>query len=111
MGAEIFVENLRLNVWRRFVAKRCPNHRCLWKYVYFCTLNLENKSKMNKKLYRSMADKKLCGVCGGLGEYFDVDPTLIRLLWIIFTFMGGAGLLAYIICAIIVPQQGQLPNP
>ena len=51
----------------------------------------------NKKLYRSMADKKLCGVCGGLGEYFDVDPTLIRLLWVIFTFCGGAGLLAYII--------------
>ena len=71
----------------------------------------KNKSKMNKKLYRSMADKKLCGVCGGLGEYFDVDPTLIRLLWIVFTFMGGAGLLAYIICAIVVPQQGQLPNP
>lgn len=71
----------------------------------------KNKSKMNKKLYRSMADKKLCGVCGGLGEYFDVDPTLIRLLWIVFTFMGGAGLLAYVICAIVVPQQGQLPNP
>ena len=65
----------------------------------------------NKKLYRSMTDKKLCGVCGGLGEYFDVDPTLIRLLWVIFTFMGGAGLLAYIICAIIVPQQNQLPEP
>lgn len=65
----------------------------------------------NKKLYRSMADKKLCGVCGGLGEYFEVDPTLIRLLWVIFTFMGGAGLLAYIICAIIVPQQNQLPEP
>ena len=66
---------------------------------------------MNKKLYRSMTDKKLCGVCGGLGEYFDVDPTLIRLLWVIFTFMGGAGLLAYIICAIIVPQQNQIPTP
>ena len=71
-----------------------------------------NQRKMNnKKLYRSMADKKLCGVCGGLGEYFEVDPTLIRLLWVIFTFCGGAGLLAYIICAIIVPQQKQLPNP
>jgi len=72
----------------------------------------QNKNKMNnKKLYRSLADKKLCGVCGGLGEYFEVDPTLIRLLWVIFTFCGGAGLLAYIICAIIVPQQNQLPNP
>lgn len=66
---------------------------------------------MNKKLYRSIVDKKLCGVCGGLGEYFDVDSTLVRLLWVIFTFMGGAGLLAYIVCAIIVPQQKQLPNP
>ena len=65
----------------------------------------------NKKLYRSMADKKLCGVCGGLGEYFDGDPTLIRLWWVIFTFCGGAGLLAYITCASIVPQQGQLPEP
>ena len=66
---------------------------------------------MTKTLYRSIADKKLCGVCGGLGEYFEVDSTLIRLLWVIFTFMGGAGLLAYIVCAIIVPQQNQLPNP
>ena len=75
-------------------------------------LEIKDKSKMNnKKLYRSMADKKLCGVCGGLGEYFDIDPTVIRLLWVIFTFMGGAGFFAYIICAIIVPQQNQLPEP
>lgn len=65
----------------------------------------------NKKLYRSMVDKKLCGVCGGLAEYFDIDPTLVRILWVIFTLMGGAGLLAYIICAVIMPQQNQLPNP
>ena len=72
----------------------------------------KHKGKMNnKKLYRSMADKKLCGVCGGIGEYFEVDSTLIRLLWVIFTFCGGAGLLAYIVCAIIVPQQKQLPEP
>ncbi len=79
--------------------------------MYFCILKQKQSEMNNKKLYRSMADKKLCGVCGGLGEYFDVDPTLIRLLWVIFTFMGGAGLLAYIICAIIVPQQNQLPEP
>ena len=78
--------------------------------MYFCAL-YQNNNEMNKKLYRSMADKKLCGICGGLGEYFEVDSTLIRLLWVIFTFMGGAGLLAYIICAIIVPQQNQLPEP
>lgn len=73
----------------------------------------KNKSKMSKKLYRSMADKKLCGVCGGIAEYFDLDPTLIRLLWVVMTLFTAAfpGVLAYIICAIIVPQQGQLPNP
>jgi len=65
----------------------------------------------NKKLYRSSTDKKLCGVCGGLGEYFELDPTIIRLLWVIFTFCGGAGLIAYIISALIMPQQNQLPNP
>ena len=66
---------------------------------------------MNKKLYRSMMDKKLCGVCGGIGEYFDIDPTIVRLAWILFACLGGSGLLAYIICAIIIPQSNQLPNP
>lgn len=66
---------------------------------------------MDKKLYRSIANKMLCGVCGGIGEYFNVDPTLIRLAWVVFSLLGGAGLLAYIICAIVIPQQNQLPNP
>lgn len=64
-----------------------------------------------KKLYRSMTDKKLCGICGGLGDYFEIDSTVVRLLWVLFTLCGGAGLLAYIICALIVPGQNQLPNP
>ena len=67
--------------------------------------------KMNKKLYRSIANKKLCGVCGGIGEYFDLDPTLIRVLWLCSVLLLGGGLLAYIICAIIMPTQNQLPNP
>ena len=45
------------------------------------------------------------GVCGGIGEYFNVDPTLIRLVWILFLFAGGAGLLAYIIAWIIIPLE------
>ena len=67
----------------------------------------------NKKLYRSMVDKKLCGVCGGIAEYFELDPTVIRLLWVVMTLFTTVfpGVLAYIICAIIVPQQGQLPEP
>ncbi len=58
-----------------------------------------------------MMDKKLCGVCGGLGEYFDIDSTVIRVAWILFALLGGSGLLAYLICAIVIPQQNQLPNP
>lgn len=57
-----------------------------------------------KKLHKSQTDKKLCGVCGGLAEYFNIDPTIVRLLWILFSIAGGAGLLAYIIAAIIMPE-------
>ena len=75
--------------------------------------NKNNRKMSYKKLYRSMADKKLCGVCGGLAEYFDIDPTLVRLLWVcasLFT-AGFPGLLAYIVCALVMPQQNQLPEP
>ena len=56
---------------------------------------------MKKRLYKSSTDKKVCGVCGGIANYFDVDPTVIRLIWVIFTLVGGSGLIAYIIAAII----------
>lgn len=59
----------------------------------------------NKKLYRSSTNYKLAGVCGGIGEYFNIDPTLIRLAWIVFSVAGGAGLLAYIIAALVMPKQ------
>ena len=58
----------------------------------------------NKKLYKSAVNRMLCGVCGGIAEYFDIDPTLVRLVWVIITLMGGAGILAYIIAAIIIPD-------
>lgn len=58
----------------------------------------------NKKLYKSSVNRRLCGVCGGIAEYFDIDPTLVRLVWVIITLMGGAGILAYIIAAIIIPD-------
>lgn len=60
---------------------------------------------MKKRLYKSNTEKKLDGVCGGIAEYFDVDPTVIRLAWVIFSLCGGSGLLAYIICAIIMPRK------
>ncbi len=60
---------------------------------------------MKKKLYKSSTDKKLDGVCAGIGEYFDVDPTIIRLAWIIFCALGGSGIIAYIIAAIVMPRR------
>ncbi len=59
---------------------------------------------MEKRFYKSKTDKKLAGVCAGVAEYFEVDPTLVRLIWVVFTFAGGAGILAYIIAAIIMPE-------
>ena len=59
---------------------------------------------MKKRLYRSNRDKMLGGVCGGIAEYFDVDPTCIRLGWILFCAVGGSGIIAYIIAAIVIPQ-------
>lgn len=47
----------------------------------------------NKRLYRSSTNYMICGVCGGIGEYFNIDPTLVRLAWVIFSFMGGSGIL------------------
>ena len=58
-----------------------------------------------KKLYKSSTDKKLAGVCGGLAEYFNIDSTLVRLGWVVFCALGGSGLLAYIIAAIIMPDR------
>ena len=58
-----------------------------------------------KKLYKSSTDKKLAGVCGGIAEYFNIDSTLVRLGWVVFCALGGSGLLAYIIMAIIMPSR------
>ena len=58
-----------------------------------------------KKLYKSSTDKKLAGVCGGIAEYFNIDSTLVRLGWVVFCALGGSGLLAYIIAAIIMPDR------
>lgn len=59
---------------------------------------------MKKRIYKSATDKKLCGVCGGIAEYFDIDPTIVRLAWVVFTLLGGSGILAYIIAAIVIPD-------
>ena len=58
-----------------------------------------------KKLYRSRTNRMLCGVCGGVGEYFNIDPTLVRLGFVLLVFWWGAGILAYFIAAVIVPDE------
>ena len=58
-----------------------------------------------KKLYKSSTDKKIDGVCGGIAEYFHVDSTLIRLGWVVFSLLGGSGVLAYILAALIIPRR------
>ena len=60
---------------------------------------------MSKKLYKSNDNKMTDGVCGGIAEYFDIDPTMVRLGWVLFCALGGSGFLAYIIAAIIIPRK------
>ena len=64
----------------------------------------ERGMHMAKKLYKSNTDKKLAGVCGGIAEYFDIDSTLVRLIWVIIILAAGTGILAYIIAAIVMPD-------
>ena len=66
--------------------------------------DLKDKVYTMKELKKSNTNRVVCGVCGGLGEYFNVDPTVVRLLWIAFSLMGGSGILAYIIAAVIMPE-------
>ncbi len=58
-----------------------------------------------KRLVKSNQNRIICGVCGGIGQYFGLDATLIRLAWVIFGFAGGSGVLAYILAAIIIPSE------
>lgn len=57
-----------------------------------------------KKLTKSSMNRMICGVCGGVGEYLGIDPTIVRLAWVLLTFVGAAGIIAYIIAAIIIPE-------
>ena len=61
---------------------------------------------MNKQLFRSRENKMIAGVCGGVAEYFNIDPTIVRIVWVLFTLTYGLGLIAYIVAAIIIPEKG-----
>lgn len=57
-----------------------------------------------KRLTKSSVDKKFFGVCGGIAEYFDIDSTIVRLIWALLVVFGGVGLIAYLIAALILPK-------
>lgn len=70
-------------------------------------INIMTTHEHHKKLYRSTTNKTIAGICGGLGEYFDVDPTLIRLFWIVLTVFSGVapGVIAYLFAILIMPKR------
>ncbi|MBO4938339.1 MAG: PspC domain-containing protein [Oscillospiraceae bacterium] len=63
---------------------------------------------MKKKLYRIEEGKMLCGVCGGIAEYFDIDPTLVRLGFVLLSCAAGSALFVYIVTAIIIPVKSDI---
>lgn len=67
---------------------------------------MDNNSK--KRLYRVEEGSKLFGVCGGIAEYFDIDPTIIRIAWAILSVFYGAGIIAYLICALCMPKKSEI---
>jgi phage shock protein C len=60
---------------------------------------------MHKKLYRSKTDQNIAGVCAGLAEYLNIDPTVIRVVWALVGLCAGTGVLAYIVCALVIPEK------
>jgi phage shock protein PspC (stress-responsive transcriptional regulator) len=60
---------------------------------------------MEKKLYRSRKDQKLCGVCAGIAKFFKLDPTIVRLIWTLAVLVAGSGVLLYIACALVIPEE------
>lgn len=65
---------------------------------------------MKKRLYRSTTDKKLFGVCGGLADYFGIDPVIIRVIWAVLVLFWGTGLLLYLIFAFVLPKDTDAPR-
>ena len=67
---------------------------------------MKTKNLRGKRLFRSKKNRMIAGVCAGIGNYFSIDPTVIRLLWVLLTFFSfGAGVLAYVIAGVIIPEK------
>jgi phage shock protein C len=73
---------------------------------------VKGKYKMSgKRLYRSQNERMIAGVCGGIAEYLDIDPTLVRILFVLLFFVGGNGLLLYLILMFLVPMKPEASAP
>jgi phage shock protein C len=70
-----------------------------------CGTEMYPPVRPNKKLMRSRSDEKIAGVCGGFAEYLEIDSTLVRLIWLAALFLGGWGLIAYIVAWIVMPLE------
>ena len=86
----------------------------MWYWTDYCEIyesdvkkkEIQEVTKMDgKRLYRSKKDRMICGVCGGIANYFNIDPTLVRLAFVLIAMGAGSGILAYIIAAIIIPDE------
>lgn len=76
----------------------------LYKEKLFILFIMEKNNKI-KRLYRSKNDRVIAGICGGIGKYLEIDPVLIRVIWVILIFFGGTGLLAYLIAWLLIPRE------
>jgi phage shock protein C len=75
----------------------------------FCGSNLEAPRWAGKRLYRSQHDRKVAGICGGLGEYFNCDPTLVRFAWVVAAFLSaGIAILLYVALIFVVPNEHEV---
>lgn len=72
-------------------------------YQYFIS---SSRHTTNGRIHKSTRDKKICGVCGGIAEWLGVDPTIVRLAWAVLALGWGTGVLAYFVCAFILPEEG-----
>ena len=83
----------------------CPEEVVMIDGKLYCKECSDKLKEESKRLYRSRKDRVLFGVCGGIAEYFNIDPTIVRLVWVIMTLIYGVGILLYIILTLIVPKE------
>ncbi len=77
--------------------------RCVWSgSILIAGEKTERPEKMARKLYRSLEDRRIAGICGGVAEYFNIDPTIVRLIAAMMIFTGG-GILVYLVAWLIIP--------